>query len=59
MVTASGQDEFCANLNAARPDGCRLQRIPGALHELFVERDEHRLPALGAALDFIEGSTAP
>lgn len=56
-VTPQAQDEFCRRLQAGTggtchgPDGGPL-RIEGARHELFIESDAYRLPALTAALDF-------
>ncbi|WP_348755021.1 alpha/beta fold hydrolase [uncultured Aquincola sp.] len=51
-VTAAGQAAFCAGLQpAVRPQPCPL-RIEGARHELLVEADRYRLPAMTAILDF-------
>ena len=51
-VTAEGQEAFCARLQpAVRPQPCPL-RIEGARHELLVEADRYRLPAMTAILDF-------
>lgn len=51
-VTAAGQQAFCAGLQpAVRPQPCPL-RIEGARHELLVEADRYRIPAMTAILDF-------
>lgn len=51
-VTPEGQAAFCAALPAqVRPNPCPL-RLEGARHELLVESDRHRLPAMTAILDF-------
>ena len=52
VVTATGQKEFCDTLNAARPGQCTLVRIDGGKHELFIERDDFRVPALTTILRF-------
>ena len=54
VVTPEGQREFFTTMNHARPGSCRLELIPGAYHELFIESDEFRLPALTKALNFIQ-----
>ncbi len=54
IVLASAQNEFCRNLyndsSAQQPSKPVL--IPGAAHELFLETDIFRIPALTVALDF-------
>ncbi|MCR5867230.1 alpha/beta fold hydrolase [Aquincola sp. J276] len=51
-VTPEGQAAFCAALAPqVRPSPCPL-RLEGARHELLVESDRHRLPAMTAILDF-------
>jgi lysophospholipase len=52
VVTATGQKEFCDTLNAAHPGHCTLVRIDGGKHELFIESDEFRVPALTTILQF-------
>jgi lysophospholipase len=52
VVTATGQEEFCKNVNAADPGRCTLVRIAGGAHELFVESDAYRVPALTRILQF-------
>jgi len=53
MVKAAGQLEFRDRLNETRPGLCRLERIEGARHEIFMESDLYRQPAFGLTLDFI------
>jgi lysophospholipase len=52
VVTATGQKQFCDTLNAAHPGRCTLVRIDGGAHELFVESDAYRVPALTTILQF-------
>ena len=54
VVTPEGQKEFCKNLNAVRRDGCRLVVVENAYHELFIERNDFRIPALTEVLGFIK-----
>lgn len=54
-VAPQGQREFCENLNSSghvRCEGETPQVINGAYHELFVEEDKYRIPALTKILDF-------
>jgi lysophospholipase len=54
-VAPQGQREFCKNLNFSQHVKCEgdsPQIITGAYHELFVENDEYRIPALTKILDF-------
>ena len=54
-VTPEGQNEFCAALakTTGRPcDGGGPQRIEGARHELLIEADKYRVPAMTKILDF-------
>jgi lysophospholipase len=53
VVTPKGQRDFCKNLNAVQPDRCRLEVIDGGYHELFIESDAYRIPALTKIIDFI------
>jgi lysophospholipase len=53
IVKAAGQLEFCQRLNQTHPGFCRLERIEGAFHEIFVESDLYRQPAFELTLDFI------
>lgn len=55
IVTATGQEEFCTILNRERLGGCRLEKIEGAYHELFVESDRYRIPAVTKLIEFIKG----
>lgn len=55
-VTPKGQVEFCKNLKAGGKNYCEGEApviIRGAYHELFMEKDEYRIPALTKILDFI------
>ena len=49
VVDNSAQDDFC---NKAKCDGGKPLRIEGARHELLIESDDKRVPALTATLDF-------
>ncbi len=53
VVVPEAQQAFCDRLNQARPGACRLERIPGAWHELFIATDVYRRPALELILGFI------
>ena len=53
IVLASAQNRFAARLNDAHPDSCAVVKIDGARHELFVESDTYRSPALDRILAFI------
>lgn len=53
VVQARAQDRFHARLNAIHPDSCTLIRIEGARHELFVEADAYRTPAIERILAFL------
>jgi lysophospholipase len=56
VVTPEGQREFCARMNASRLGSCQFEVIPDAYHELFIENDRFRLPAVTKALDFIQAN---
>ncbi|MCF7717786.1 alpha/beta fold hydrolase [Aeromonas jandaei] len=49
VVDNAAQDAFCTK---ARCEGGKPLRIEGAWHELFIESDDKRQPALTAILDF-------
>ncbi|WP_421248596.1 alpha/beta fold hydrolase [Aeromonas jandaei] len=49
VVDNAAQDAFCTK---ARCEGGKPLRIEGAWHELFIESDDKRQPALTAMLDF-------
>lgn len=54
-VLPQAQDEFCASLQKHTGRACRGNgpiRYPGARHELFIEADEYRVPALTTIFDF-------
>jgi lysophospholipase len=54
-VTPEGQNEFCASLLKSTGHACYQNgpiRFEGARHELFIEADEYRIPALNTILDF-------
>lgn len=53
IVQPAGQLEFRDRLNQTHPGFCRLERIEGARHEIFIESDLYRQPALELTLDFI------
>lgn len=53
VVIAEAQDQFCQRLSQAQPhQPSSVVRIPGAAHELFLESDIFRIPALTVALNF-------
>lgn len=49
IVDNAAQDEFCTRASC---EGGKPLRIEGGWHELFIEADAQRLPALTATLDF-------
>ena len=54
-VTPEGQNAFCASLKEKTGKGCdggQPIQIKAAKHELFIESDQYRIPALNAILDF-------
>jgi len=54
-VTPEGQDKFCSNLEKETGWPCfggGPITYEGAKHELFIECDEYRIPAITAILDF-------
>lgn len=54
-VMPEAQNEFCAALQKSTGQGCWRNgpiRFEGARHELFIETDVFRVPALNAILDF-------
>ncbi len=54
-VTPEGQNEFCENLGKSGENQCEggaPQVIAGAYHELLIEQDAFRIPALTRILDF-------
>lgn len=52
VIKNSGQDKFCTKAPAC-VDG-KPFRIENAYHELFMEQDQYRLPALNKMLDFLQ-----
>jgi lysophospholipase len=52
IVKPGGQLEFCEGLNQTHPHFCRLERIDGARHEIFIESDMYQA-ALTLTLEFI------
>ena len=56
-VTAKGQNTFCDNLASAGVTMCESGKpivIPGAYHEMFIESDDFRIPAITEILLFFE-----
>lgn len=54
-VMPDAQDAFCSRLASEPGRGCvggRPLRFEGAWHELLIEADRWRIPAIGAILDF-------
>jgi lysophospholipase len=57
-VTPEAQDTFCRNLKEETGTPCyggTPKRFEGAKHELFIESDKYRIPAISAILDFFSG----
>ncbi len=54
IVSPDGQDSFKAKAG----DHCTLATIPRAYHELFIESDTYRAPALQYILDFFKKQRA-
>jgi lysophospholipase len=52
VINNQGQDVLCASATSC-VDG-KPYTIPGAYHELFMEQDKYRIPAINRMLDFIE-----
>jgi lysophospholipase len=55
-VVNSAQNRFHARLNSVHPDSCTLVTLNGARHELFIEADEYRTPALDRILAYLSPS---
>jgi lysophospholipase len=56
-VTPEGQDQFCAALaqgGGAQCETGKPVRLEGARHELLIESDAHRVPAMTAILGFFD-----
>lgn len=56
-VTPEGQDRFCELLQLAGKSMCKSGKpivIPGAFHEILIESDEYRIPAITEILSFFE-----
>ncbi len=56
-VTADGQNTFCKNLvdsTERECEGGKPEIIPGGYHELFIESDDYRIPAITKILQFFE-----
>ncbi len=59
LVTADGQNEFCRNLKAGGKNQCIGGApiiVPGAYHELLIEKDEYRIPTLTRIVDFFRSN---
>ena len=54
IVENAGQNMFCDSVNSRSPGRCKLLVIEEANHELFIESDTFRTPALRTALQFFE-----
>jgi len=52
VVTAEGQNEFKRNIK--EHEASRFIKISGAKHEILLEADQYRIPALNATLNFLE-----
>ena len=53
IVTADGQENFIGNSHCK---DTQLLRIDNAKHEIFLEQDKYRIPAITATLDFFKQS---
>ena len=53
-VTSSGQEQFFKNVTFCNSN--QLVNISGAKHEILLERDQYRIPALNKALHFLKQS---
>ncbi|UJF19302.1 alpha/beta fold hydrolase [Vibrio sp. SS-MA-C1-2] len=53
IVDNLAQKQFQKNINAAQGQ-CELKVIPEAKHELLIEADKYRIPAVEAILTFLE-----
>jgi lysophospholipase len=51
VVTSNGQNQFFKNLTFYKNN--QLINIPGAKHEMLLEQDQYRIPALNKALTFL------
>ena len=49
IVSLKAQKKFCTNVKSK----CHLVRIPGAYHEMFIEKDKFRKKVLRQILDFL------
>lgn len=54
VVTDSGQNKFFKNLTVCKNN--QLINISGAKHEILLERDQYRVPALNKTLQFLKQS---
>ncbi|MFO7761849.1 MAG: alpha/beta fold hydrolase [Thermodesulfobacteriota bacterium] len=57
LVSAAGQRQFCKNLAAGGKSRCEGEGpyiISEAYHELLMEKDRYRIPALTRIIDFFE-----
>ena len=54
VVTSSGQNQFFNNVTFCKTN--QLVNISGAKHEVLLERDQYRVPALNKALQFLKQS---
>ncbi|ABM04977.1 alpha/beta hydrolase fold protein [Psychromonas ingrahamii 37] len=54
VVTAAGQNQFFKNITQCKAK--QFLTIPNAKHEIYLEKDQSRLVALNAALEFLEAS---
>ncbi|MFT6986093.1 MAG: lysophospholipase [Psychromonas sp.] len=54
VVTADGQNEFYKNIKGCKE--AQFITISGAKHEILLEADKYRIPALSATLNFLKKS---
>ena len=52
IVRLDAQVEFCDKINQVRNTSCKGYQVAGARHELFIESDKYRQPALVTAITF-------
>jgi lysophospholipase len=54
VVNDRGQNEFCAAVTKGGRGSCEIDRVEGARHELFMERDEFRDRVMQRAISFFD-----
>jgi lysophospholipase len=52
VVCSEAQKRFAATMAHGSTAGCTAYQLPGARHELLIEADRFRIPAVSKILDF-------